>query len=119
MTKEKKDELKARVRKCKEIIRRRKDFSKEHFFDTQFGCLFHSEHNRINNLWSEKITDEMFTAAIENYCGLSKHYIKIPISDWDRFHKFVDWYVDHCGGKPLSPEQIEAVYPKLLKNKRL
>lgn len=39
--------------------------------------------------------------------------IKTQKSAFRRFIKFSDWHLK-CGGKPMTPEEIEKVYPKFL-----
>ena len=100
-----------RVNKAKADMRINK-VSKESFFDDVYGALFYSERNRIDNLWACRVTEEDFTRKLEDYVSGKSYCTNVPVSEWNRFLKFVRWYTEKVGGMQLTEDEIEKTFPK-------
>jgi hypothetical protein len=108
-----KEQLIARVKKAKEFLKHHngKD-AKCVFFDGVFGAMLKGESLKKDNLWACKTTDKQFTEDLEKFA----HNPALKLghtAEFNRFLKFVDWYL-RLGGDPLTTKQIEKAYPKFL-----
>jgi hypothetical protein len=109
MKKNSKQDLLERVKKNKQAFKD-KELKIENFIDTVYGSMYYSEHTRIANLWSCKITDVQFTEDLEDYVKFPEQDAKVT-AELLRFRRFVLWYRE-LGGEMLTLNQIEQVYPK-------
>ena len=73
MTKDNKKELIQRVKKVKAYFKH-KGISRSEFIDDVYGKIYHSEANRLINLWNCKITDIKFVKELERYAEFPNSY---------------------------------------------
>ena len=106
------DSLIKRVKRAKKLIKSQnsKD-AKNKFFDTCYGALYKSESTKLDNLWGGKIVDAEFTDNLEKF-AVDPNNFPEDHAQIERFMKFVSWYTRTVGGKSLTKEEIQAVYPK-------